>query len=1353
MIDQTTGVTGARRRAIRVFVSSTFRDMHAERDELVKRAFPQVRKLCERRGVAWAEVDLRWGVTDEQKSEGKVLGICLAEIQNCRPFFIGLLGQRYGWVPETIPPELVEGETWLTGQEGRSVTELEILHGVLNDPEMAGHAFFYLRDPSYLDRLPPGANRGDFISEGPASAAKLARLKDHIRASGFPVREGYRDPRALADLVLSDLVAMVDRLYPAGSEPDPLDREEAEHEAFARARAQVYIARSSYFLALDEHVAGAGAPLVVRGESGSGKSSLLANWALRHREEATREILLMHFVGATPESTDAAALLRRIMGELKRRLDLPREIPDRADQVQEEFADWLAGAAERGRVVLIIDALNQLEDRDGALDLAWLPRRLPADVRLIVSTLPGRSLDELARRGWPSLSVEPLRPGERETLIVDYLRQYSKALSPRRVQAIVAAGPTANPLYLRALLEELRLFGVHERLDERLAYYLAAPTLEDLYARILDRYEVDHEQDRPGLVREAMSLLWASRRGLREAELLELLGRRGVPLPRAHWAPLALAADSILVSRSGLLGFAHDYIREAVRTKYLPRERDRRRVHRRLADDFERRELGRRRTRTRLGLPYVAYLVLYLAIAGGLLTLLYRVVGGIHNQPAFELLLLVSPVAVVLVVSAALALWTGWGLAWLLRAIGDRVAIWSSRLLRRRAAADPDGSESESPSPRGVDELPWQLARAGDWWRLYDLLRLLPFFRRAWEANPFQVRAYWRDVEVGTYGVLGRRLARTPELDRAFRDVFGGRILDAYRRVLADPLGSRGAIAPVAQLLAETGHHRESSALVDRLIRHDERRDDTARLAAALVLQADGFRAQDYSVAALAAYTRAERLCRASGDARPLARCLDGRAAIALERGDLDDALARSEEAERIGRDAGDDLGRARTLITKAKVLRARGEPAAARDALRIAERLARALGSQAEWLRVLDEQRYVSIDLGDDEAAQEAGRRAALLRAELGAEAVPASPVSPGEDLDARLAALRRDERAYRRSGQRSLLAQTLAEQAYHWAVLRRFPLAAKPVAREAARLARRRRLEDLLQELQPVLDATAPTVEELARDAVGHARPAIIWPLVKTVAFGAAAACCLILAVCLAASDLLGGVQAAGLWAWLCLLIGIPFAAVAARNLQALLIRPYLIMTPQGLAVRHWRLKTESEALRLVAAILSPIYRPEYVSVAWSEFRGCRADRKGFALSSTFIIETAEGERRIGRVFHQSPLLLVRAIRDSIQEVERSNGDGARGPFRLVGEIAPQTSGLAVASLTVGIASYLCLYGIGGLLAVILGHGARKAIRTSDGLLSGAKFARWGLILGYTNALIFAVLLIIFLMGRGRL
>src|SRR5659263_291999 len=100
-------------RQIRVFISSTFRDMQDDRDILIKKIFPQLRKLCEERAVTWTEVDLRWGITTEESSEGKVLPLCLAEIQRCRPYFIGLLGERYGWVPDSIPADLLESQVWL----------------------------------------------------------------------------------------------------------------------------------------------------------------------------------------------------------------------------------------------------------------------------------------------------------------------------------------------------------------------------------------------------------------------------------------------------------------------------------------------------------------------------------------------------------------------------------------------------------------------------------------------------------------------------------------------------------------------------------------------------------------------------------------------------------------------------------------------------------------------------------------------------------------------------------------------------------------------------------------------------------------------------------------------------------------------------------------------------------------------------------------------------------------------------------------------------------------------------------------------------------------------------------------
>ena len=86
-------------RHIRVFISSTFRDMQDERDFLMKHTFPRLKKLAGERDVLLTEIDLRWGITEEESRAGKVVEICLKEIEQSIPFFIGIIGNRYGWIP------------------------------------------------------------------------------------------------------------------------------------------------------------------------------------------------------------------------------------------------------------------------------------------------------------------------------------------------------------------------------------------------------------------------------------------------------------------------------------------------------------------------------------------------------------------------------------------------------------------------------------------------------------------------------------------------------------------------------------------------------------------------------------------------------------------------------------------------------------------------------------------------------------------------------------------------------------------------------------------------------------------------------------------------------------------------------------------------------------------------------------------------------------------------------------------------------------------------------------------------------------------------------------------------------
>jgi tetratricopeptide (TPR) repeat protein len=208
-------------RQIRVYVSSNFSDMCKERGILMNEVFPQIRELCNKHAVTFTEVDLRQGMSNEADAEDKVLQLFSEEIDRCRPFFIGLLGENYGWVPESIPPELLERKPWLRDCGGRSVIELENLHA-LNNLEMGSQDFFYFRDPSWIEKLPPDALHSDFVSKDAASAEKLRQLKKRIRGSGLPVRENYPTPETLGELVLADIKRVVDSLFPIDSPPDPI---------------------------------------------------------------------------------------------------------------------------------------------------------------------------------------------------------------------------------------------------------------------------------------------------------------------------------------------------------------------------------------------------------------------------------------------------------------------------------------------------------------------------------------------------------------------------------------------------------------------------------------------------------------------------------------------------------------------------------------------------------------------------------------------------------------------------------------------------------------------------------------------------------------------------------------------------------------------------------------------------------------------------------------------------------------------------------------------------------------------------------------------------------------------------
>jgi hypothetical protein len=563
-------------RVARVFVSSTFLDAIEEREVLARRVFPELRRLCRDRGVTFVDVDLRWGITTEDQAEGHVLPICLSEIDSCRPFFIGILCDRYGWRPDRFDSQELEQFPWLANFEGCSITELEMLYGALLKADAAEAAFFYRRLPKAAD-----------IEDRRA----VDRLADRVRQSGLPFRDAIDGAEAIGDAVLEDLTGAIERRWPMAEQPDEHDARMEAYRFFAAEDTLAYVPRSADFECCQSHLTGTGLPLIIIAPEGVGKTALLAKLSTSVR--ATDMPVVDAYLGSVSASGDSRQLVTFIVTEVRRRLG--ERIDSEVDPNQLALSLDRCFRSVTGKLSVVIDAVDALEDREGALDLSWLPREIPDHVRILLSSRPGRPVVAATSRGWNRHEITGLEPAQRRQMAQAFLERFGKRLDKRQLDRISESDRLANPLLLRTVVGELRVVGRYEALDQQLEQYLAAPDALHLFRLVLMRLERDLGDSGPTIVRASLTALWASRYGLSEEELAAVAGSRDQPLQRRVLSMLVQNLGEHVSSTNGRLRLASDAVAAAVAERYLGDATAVVAAHERLASYFEHLELGSRK--------------------------------------------------------------------------------------------------------------------------------------------------------------------------------------------------------------------------------------------------------------------------------------------------------------------------------------------------------------------------------------------------------------------------------------------------------------------------------------------------------------------------------------------------------------------------------------------------------------------------------------------------------------------------------------------------------------------------------------------------------------------------------------
>ena len=538
-----------------IFVSSTFRDMQAERDALRDFVLPRVNEFAEKYGRAVEIIDLRWGVdtaaVSEEEQNKRVLRTCLDEIERSRPFFLGLIGDRYGWTPpRTNMEEALKAAYFSLEDPNMSVTALEIEYGVLRSKNPPVCLFYFRESPDYS--VMPEKLRLIYQEEAKGQA-KLEKLKKGIEARfGKDIKKysaevhenGLTVSKDWAEMVAADIIAKLREEWGEPSETPPTWKEQERdmQETFRESRTAHFAGRDAAIADMAVFCLGKETTpqlLMIQGKAGSGKSGLLC----KLMDEIEDKCLLLPFsCGISSRSSLVENMLRYFISLLCEKLALEDDSDaiTKFQDIKDRFVELLFAACSKMRVVAVVDALDQLAGSDEARRMLWISGKLPEKFRLLCSIIEGQETETVKQLGGEVRPVPPISKEDEAAIIRGVAARHHKQISNEIVEHILkkqtpdGANAAQNPLYLSLIAQDLVMMDRYEletvqkymedgvSQPEALAKFMrerideTPGDPEGAYLAILGRLEKLIGKD---FVRGVCGMIAISRTGLRESDM------------------------------------------------------------------------------------------------------------------------------------------------------------------------------------------------------------------------------------------------------------------------------------------------------------------------------------------------------------------------------------------------------------------------------------------------------------------------------------------------------------------------------------------------------------------------------------------------------------------------------------------------------------------------------------------------------------------------------------------------------------------------------------------------------------------------------------------------------------------
>lgn len=599
-------------RTVRVFISSTFKDMHAERDLLTRYVFPELRQRAKSLFINLYQTDLRWGIAESQTKQSVFL--CLNEVYRS-DYFIGLIGERYGYMPTSYDvPKDDQRYTWLNKVPvGYSITDLEIQAAALNSStKKRNHSFFYFRDSQFLSIVPkPWSD--DFLSEDDNSKTKINQLKERIRSSGFEAFDGYpckwegvsndrphvTNLEEFAQRVIDNLWTSLQEEYkPEYVLLDDNQIEDNQHKQFRISFMEHFVSRTKVLQDTMKSI-GKSSIILLTGQQGSGKTATIAEIANKIASRTDLNIKLYeHYAGITRSSLSSISMLRRLLcqmimdhPEVEKQFPIEQIRSSNYTDLCKTLSEFFRMRTNPSNIVICIDGIELLDNETLVHTLNFIPKDFNFDkITFIITATEDSQVEQacISVSNTLAINLSNLELLERSEIVRKHLDRFGKKLDEQafssQMKFITSKRDSFKPSYLTLICEELLLMTDYEKkITEKLKII---PQRQNLF--LLDIFKRLELLFTETYVTTVFGLIYSTREDLTEQELRDLINisfgtNKTLPPPENFTYPMTTTplqlADFIynchillkpqLYDGPQTVSLASNEIRQIIKTRYI----------------------------------------------------------------------------------------------------------------------------------------------------------------------------------------------------------------------------------------------------------------------------------------------------------------------------------------------------------------------------------------------------------------------------------------------------------------------------------------------------------------------------------------------------------------------------------------------------------------------------------------------------------------------------------------------------------------------------------------------------------------------------------------------------------------